>query len=207
MNQNRGGGVLSMNGHMDALADSLHGGTRFGTSLEASAVTQDESLEREFEERLADSGTLAFRIAYSVLRNRADAEDVAQEALVRAYQRFHALRARDKFRSWLVRICWRLALNHRRGSKRREARETAVVVTAPPETVEEMAAHSEFQRRLFAAMDALPEKLRIALVLSGIQGYDTREVAALLGVPEGTVKSRIHAARQRLSDRLSELMR
>src|SRR5450432_4103574 len=58
---------------------------------------------REFEARLADCGPLAFRIARGVLRNNADAEDVAQEALLRAYRRFHKLRDPQRFRSWLVR--------------------------------------------------------------------------------------------------------
>ena len=51
-------------------------------------------------------------------------------------------------------------------------------------------------------MDELPEKLRIVVVLAGVEGYDTREVAALLGLPEGTVKSRLYAARKQLAERL-----
>src|SRR3990172_4647513 len=79
-------------------------------------------LELEFEQRLADSGALAFRVAYGVLRQRQDAEDVAQEALVRAYRKRGSLRDRERFRAWLVRICWRLALDHRKAGKRRERR-------------------------------------------------------------------------------------
>src|SRR5919204_1409661 len=66
---------------------------------------------REFEERLAESATLAFRVAYGVLRSREDAEDVAQEAAVRAYQGFGSLRNKERFRPWLVRIAWRPALD------------------------------------------------------------------------------------------------
>src|SRR5260370_6518974 len=61
---------------------------------------------REFEERLAECGPLAFRVARGVLRNTADAEDVAQEALLRAYRRFDRLRDRNRFRAWLVRIAF-----------------------------------------------------------------------------------------------------
>jgi len=68
--------------------------------------------------------------------------------------------------------------------------------------VEQMAAWREFERHLYRAMDELPEKLRIVVVLAGLEGYDTREVAALLGLPEGTVKSRLHAARKQLAERL-----
>ena len=87
------------------------------------AVAVDEPLEREFEARLADSSTLAFRVAYSVVRHREDAEDVAQEALAKAYKGFRALRNRDRFRAWLVRTTWRLALDRRRNDRRRQARD------------------------------------------------------------------------------------
>src|SRR5215216_7340373 len=86
-------------------------------------VTLDEDLEREFERRLRESTTLAFRVAYGVLRNRQDAEDVAQEAFTKAYRSFKDLRDRDRFRAWLVRMTWRLALDHRRGARRRIVRE------------------------------------------------------------------------------------
>ena len=78
-------------------------------------VSADHDLAREFEERLRDSGTLAFRVAYSVLRHREDAEDVAQESLAKAYRSFAQLRDRERFRAWLVRTTWRMALDRRRG--------------------------------------------------------------------------------------------
>jgi DNA-directed RNA polymerase specialized sigma24 family protein len=87
-------------------------------------------LEREFEERLADSGTLAVRVAYGVLRNREDAEDVAQEALVRAYRRFRSLRDVARFRSWLVRITSRLALDYQRAARRHFVAEASFVTGA-----------------------------------------------------------------------------
>ena len=126
-------------------------------------VSQAESadLEREFERRLADSGALAFRVAYGVLRQRQDAEDVAQEALVRAYRKRCSLRDRERFRSWLVRICWRLALDHRRAGKRRERRELAAAEPEPAPDAEQVAAANEFRERLGNAIDALSEKLRV----------------------------------------------
>src|SRR5512138_3035051 len=86
----------------------------------------EQALDREFEARLVESSTLAFRVAYSVVRHRQDAEDVAQEAFARAYRSFHQLRDRDRFRAWLVRMTWRLALDYQRGRRRRQARESAV---------------------------------------------------------------------------------
>jgi RNA polymerase sigma-70 factor (ECF subfamily) len=162
---------------------------------------------QEFEAQLADGALLAFRLAMSVLRNRADAEDVAQEALLRAYKGFSKLRERGAFRGWLCRIAWRLALDKQRGTRRRERRELAADPGSPERTAEQMAASSEIEGHLARAMDELPEKLRQALVLAAIEGHSTREVAELLGLPEGTVKSRVHLARKQMAEKLQWLVK
>ncbi len=185
-------GVWLNGTEMDALA----------ASLPRSAVTQDDSLEQEFERRLADCPKLAYRVALGVLRNSAEAEDVAQEAMLRAYRNFHRLRDRDRFRAWLVRTAWRLALDRIRSAGRRERRERAVVEGCGAAQVESVVATREFERHFAAALDELPEKLRMVIVLAAIEGYNTREVAKLLDIPEGTVKSRLHWARQQLADAL-----
>jgi len=179
-------------------------------------VSVDHQLEQEFEARLVESSTLAFRVAYGVLRQRQDAEDVAQEAFVKAYRNFRELRDRARFRAWLVRLTWRLAIDRQRADRRREAREhhpdglrhmSPEAVESPvaqafrPPAVEEMLAQ-ERAERLWNAIDALPEKLRVVVVLANIEGHDLREVAALLGLPDGTVKSRLFLARQRLKEQL-----
>lgn len=164
-------------------------------------VSTDDELAREFEERLRDSGTLAFRVAYGVLRHRQDAEDVAQDALAKAYRSFRQLRDRERFRAWLVRATWRLALDHRRGDRRRLAREESVDTPADA-SVEQLAVDRERAAHLWTAIDALPDRLRMAIVLSGIEGHDTREVGSLLGIPEGTVRSRLFEARRVLAERL-----
>src|SRR6058998_4411229 len=99
---------------MHGFADRLAGGT---------VAVSDPALEREFEARLGESSTLAFRVAFGVLRHRQDAEDVAQEAFVRAYRGFRQLRDRDRFRAWLVRMTWRLAIDRQRNDRRRVLRE------------------------------------------------------------------------------------
>jgi RNA polymerase sigma-70 factor (ECF subfamily) len=185
-------GVWLNGTEMDALAASLAG----------SAVSPDASLEREFEQRLADCPTLAYRVALGVLRNPTDAEDVAQESMLRAYRNFHRLRDRESFRAWLVRTAWRLSLDRIRSAGRRERRERDAMLDQPPAAVENVAATREFERHVAAALDALPEKLRIVMLLAAIEGYNTREVAKLLALPEGTVKSRLHAARKQLAQAL-----
>jgi RNA polymerase sigma-70 factor (ECF subfamily) len=160
---------------------------------------------REFEERLAECGPLAYRVARGVLRNDADAEDVAQEALLRAYRRFDGLRDAQRFRGWMVRIVFRLALDRARSAKRREVRETEWAQPArrpAPATAEELAASSEFQAHFDSALDALPEKLRLVLLLAAMEGHTLEEVAAMLGLPIGTVKSRLFAGRKKLAEKL-----
>lgn len=159
--------------------------------------------ERDFEDYLADCAPLAYRVAQSVLRNRGDAEDVAQEAFVRAYRHFDRLRDRARFRGWLVRIAFRLALDRSRAAKRRTQRETlwSQLPSVPP-NAEDLAASSEFQAHLDRAIDELPDKLRVVLLLSAMQGHSTDEVAALLALPPGTVKSRLFFARKKLAEKL-----
>ena len=160
---------------------------------------------REFEERLAECGPLAFRVARGVLRNTADAEDVAQEALLRAYKSFHRLRDRNRFGGWLVRISFRLALDRLRSAKRRERRDALWSQPArlpPPATAEDVAAANQFQGHLERALEELPEKLRLVLLLSAMDGYTIEEIAGMLGVPLGTVKSRIFIARKKLAEKL-----
>ncbi len=171
--------------------------------LAGALLSADEALEREFEARLAESSTLAFRVAYGVLRHRQDAEDVAQEAFVKAHSRFSQLRDRGRFRAWLVRMTWRLALDRQRADRRRAARELthrAPVVAAP--TAAETLTARERADALWTAIDALSEKLRVVIVLSAIEGHDVAQVARLLDLPEGTVKSRLFLARQQLKERL-----
>ena len=165
-------------------------------------LSVDDEVEREFETRLVESSTLMFRVAFSVLRHRQDAEDVAQEAFVRAHRHFHRLRDRERFRAWVVRVTWRLALDHLRAVRRRTTRELQHLQTTPAST-EEATISAERADQLWAAIDTLPEKLRIVVVLSAIDGHDIREVARLLRVPEGTVKSRLFTARQQLKERLN----
>ncbi len=170
------------------------------TNLTREAAQAD--LRQEFEERLVQCGPLAYRVARGVLRNSADAEEVAQEALLRAYQRFERLRDRTRFRAWLVRIAFRLAIDRARSSKRREVREALWSQPAPRPSTEDLAAGSEFQAHLDCAMEELPDKHRFVLLLAAMQGHSLEEVAEMLGLPVGTVKSRLFFARKRLAEKL-----
>jgi RNA polymerase sigma-70 factor (ECF subfamily) len=178
-----------------------------GSTLRSESAREAAQSEtrREFEERLAECGPLAYRVARSVLRNSADAEDVAQEALLRAYRSFDRLRDRNRFRAWLVRISFRIALDRLRSAKRRDQRDILWSQPAhhpPAATAEDLAASSEFQLHLDRALAELPEKLRLALLLAAMGGHTIDEISALLAIPVGTVKSRIFIARKQLAEKL-----
>jgi RNA polymerase sigma-70 factor (ECF subfamily) len=160
---------------------------------------------REFEARLTECGPLAYRVARGVLRNSADAEDVAQEALLRAYRSFDRLRDRSRFRGWLVRISFRIALDRLRSSKRREQRDdewSRPERQAPAPTVEDLAVSNQFQVHLGRALEELPEKLRLVLLLAAMEGHTLEKISETVGVSVGTVKSRIFYARRKLAEKL-----
>jgi RNA polymerase sigma-70 factor (ECF subfamily) len=153
-----------------------------------------------FGERVAEHQRRVFQIALSILGNSADAEDVAQEAFLHAYQKFDSLREAEKFRAWVNRIVFRLALNRKRGYRRRLARdtawqgwETATVVDGAKEAEQQV-----MLGRLRREIERLPEKLRSVLLLSLVEEMDATDVGAVLGIPAGTVRSRLHTARRLL---------
>jgi RNA polymerase sigma-70 factor, ECF subfamily len=167
------------------------------------AIPVDADLERAFETQLVASSRLAFRVAFAVLRHRQDAEDVAQEAFIKAYRHFHRLRDPSRFRPWLVRMTWRLALDRQRSERRRTAREQSESDSRSAAINETDAAVERYRAaQLWSAIDALPEKLRLVVVLVNIEGHDVAAAAELLRLPVGTVKSRLFLARQKLKESL-----
>lgn len=153
-----------------------------------------------FGVRVSENQRRVFGIAYGVLGNSADAEDVAQEAFLRAYQKFDSLREAPKFRAWVNRIAFRLALNRQRGQRRRWARDAAWH-SSEIGTEVDGAKNAEQQvllDQLRREIGNLPEKLRSVLQLSLIDDMEAEDVAAVLGIPAGTVRSRLHTARKLL---------
>jgi RNA polymerase sigma-70 factor (ECF subfamily) len=153
----------------------------------------------DFERHVRESYRLVYQVAYSVLRNAADAEEVAQDTFFMAYRKFDSLRDGDKFRPWVAQASWRLALNYRRGATRAMGRDGAWVANqAASETPERLALDREFEVRLRAQVELLPDKLKAVVLLIGVEEMDVRTVAGILGIPEGTVRSRLHLARRQL---------
>jgi RNA polymerase sigma-70 factor (ECF subfamily) len=172
-------------------------GIRAGVSVKARTA-----LEREFEAGLAGWSSLAFRVAYSVLRQREDAEDVAQDVLTKAHRNLGQLRDHARLQSWIVRMAWRMAINKRGSNIRRISREQAPVEDVVAPSPEDLALSIQRSEQVWAAIDRLPEKLRLVVVMASIQEHDLAEVASALDIPEGTVKSRLFEARKQLRERL-----
>lgn len=175
----------------------MDAGTR---ALAEPLVSQSRGDAGEFAELAVRSSGLAFRIAYSVLRQPDDSEEIAQEALLSAHRNFSRLRKPEMFRSWLIRTTWRLALDRVRSMRRRERREREAGLQS--ELLDRGEGNSlEFRCALAEEIERLPRKLR-QVVLAAAGGYNTKEMARQMDLPEGTVKSRLFLARKRLAERL-----
>jgi RNA polymerase sigma-70 factor, ECF subfamily len=184
-----------VSGHNEAAIGNLA-----GKRVEALMATMELAADLSgFSAQVAKNQRRVFQIAYSVLGNAADAEEVAQEAFLSAYQKFSQLRDGERFRAWVNRIVFRLALNRQRGTRRQMARDTAWQSTQ----TEAVDGARSAQDRLLAqqlrqSIAALPEKLRQVLQLSVVEEMDAADVAVALGIPAGTVRSRLHTARKLL---------
>jgi RNA polymerase sigma-70 factor (ECF subfamily) len=170
-------------------------------------LTMDASRARGANLDVAESLRLAYRVAFSVLRHRQDAEDVAQDAVLKACRKSGQLRDPSRLRAWLVRTAWRTALDHQTAGRRRAAREqaNAAADSGAAASPEDVAAVAQQARRLWGGIDGLPEKLRLVVILNAIEEHDVAAVAETLGIPEGTVKSRLFEARRLLRERLDDL--
>ena len=158
----------------------------------------------DFEKLVRENQRVVYQIALTVLRNPADAEDVTQDAFMRAFAKLSSLREPQRFRAWLYRIVRHLALNRLRASTRSRAREElASANSACLVDVETLAEDREFEARVHFEISRLPEKLREVLLLCAIEDLEPSAVAEVLGIPQGTVRSRLHSARKRLLRALS----
>ena len=149
----------------------------------------------------------AFRVAYLIVRNEAEAQDVAQEAFVRAYRSLHRFDAEQPFRPWLLRIVTNLALNSVRGARRRDEAghryERAVGEGYEPSPESSVLAGEE-ARRVWEAIGDLDSQDQEVLYLRYFLDASERETSVALGRPPGTVKSRLHRALRRLRALIEE---
>ena len=151
---------------------------------------------------VATFGSLLFRVAHSILRQRHEAEDVVQDTFVRVLEHRTSLADIRDPRVWLVRICWNLALDRRRRNRPDQIdavfAETLVGTDVPADR-----ALGEAQRlsALMAAIDRLPKPEKQALLLSAVEELSMTEIAAVIGKSESATRALIYRARTRLKQR------
>ena len=143
-----------------------------------------------------------FQFVFTLLRNRQDAEDVAQEALMGAFRKLNTFEGRSSFFTWLRRLAYNACIDHLRRQKSRKSelatdelsqfggaqRENPVVQLEERETIQAVR----------MAIDQLPDEQRSIVCMRDIEGMDYSEIASVLEIPIGTVRSRLHRARMEL---------
>lgn len=147
---------------------------------------------------------LLYRIAFAVLRNHHDAEDAVQETLQRAWKYRARLATVDAPAAWLARIAWRVAKAHRPrpGQVPLDLIESITALRASGQPADEVVARREMQGLLETMIEHLPAKLRQPLILSTVEELSAREIGAVLGIPEASVRTRCLRARQLLRQKL-----
>jgi RNA polymerase sigma-70 factor (ECF subfamily) len=183
------------------------------------------SLEQEWIDAARDGDTVAFerlirrhqksvyRSALRLLRDRDEAEEIAQEAVVRAWENLHRYRGDAPFAGWLSRIAIYLALNRLRERKKfvrpdDEERHQAVLDRAEGRGLTPLGEllKEEARAALAQAMAELPDEFRVPLSLRIYDEYTYEQIAAALDLPLGTVMSRLFRARERVAQRVRSLL-
>ena len=149
-------------------------------------------LDREqFTAAVLDAEPTLYRVAKTMLHQEQDCADAAQQAILRAWEQLDTLHSVRYFKTWLVRILINECRTILRRQKRIAPYDAAAAEAIPAPAAED---HSD----LYAAITALDEKLRLPVELYYLEGFKTREIAGMLGIPENTVKTRLRTAREQL---------
>ncbi len=172
---------------------------------EAALVDEREvaaSTNDDFAALVRRQSRFVYRVAYSVLRNTQDAEDVTQETFLKLLRGGSWQNIQDE-RAFLARMAWRIAID-RRPSVQMGVNEAEL--PAACETPEQMASTSAWIATVHKLIDALPQELRQPLVLASLEELNSHQIAQILGVPDGTVRTRLQRARQILKTKLAARM-
>ncbi len=158
-----------------------------------------------FEELVRTQQHRVYGLAVRMLGDAAEAQDVAQEAFLRAHRGLAEFRGDARLSTWLYAIVSRLCLNRLAGSERRLARqgeETLARLADASPGPDQALERGELEEALHRAIGELPEERRIVVVLRDVEGLAYEEIAEVLELPVGTVRSRLHRARLDLKEKL-----
>jgi len=177
-----------------------------------------EAAAPSVETLVAGNSVMVFRIAYSILRNHHDAEDAAQECFLRVWKHKDRLHEVNNPKTWLARIAWTTALDKRRSSRAMgslnmvslsdDQSGTELMQAIPDSTpvADEQLVGAEMQRMLERLIAGLPEELRHPLELSTVQELNSAEIAEVMKIPEGSVRTRLFRARKQLREKMAILL-
>ena len=169
-------------------------------------MTTDE--DAEFTTLVQRQSRFVFRVAYAVLLNAHDAEDVVQETFLKLY-RNRGWQHLDNERAFLACVAWRIAVDRRSRSSQPTCptldTSAADDRPSPDPSPEQTLLFSDQQAIVHSMIDTLPETLRLPLVLSAFDELNSREIGGILGIPEGTVRTRLQHARQLLHLKLNNI--
>ena len=176
----------------------------------APGAVRDETRQHEVEAALAalvdEYASTLYRVAYSVLRNQADAEDAVQEAFLRVLRHRESLGDVRDHRVWLIRIVWNIVLDRKRRAKTRpetdDVSELARVLPANGLSAEQRASAAQHHAQVLACVEQLPAKEREVLLLSAFEELSSVEIANVLGITESSVRSRLFRARNLMAGML-----
>ena len=169
------------------------------------AIATMQEKENLFEVAIRTHARMVYRIAHSVLRNSAEAEDVTQEVFLRTLRQKNISRIQDQ-KAWLARIAWRLAVERNRTARPTGLAGEADQIPSRERAADEILWQQERAAFLEQLIEALPDPLRHPLVLWTLEELSPREVAKVLDISEAAVRSRAFRARQILRERLTAWM-
>jgi RNA polymerase sigma-70 factor (ECF subfamily) len=164
---------------------------------------------RAFEELVRTQQHRVYGLALRMLGDAAEAQDVAQEAFLRAHRGLAEFRGDARLSTWLYAIVSRLCLNRLAGSERRLARhgeEALSRLTDDQPGPDQALERGELEEALHRAIGELPEERRVVVVLRDVEGLAYEEIAEILEVPVGTVRSRLHRARLDLKEKMERFL-
>jgi len=188
-----------------------------GDTVLKSAIAM-EATAPTVETLVADHSRMVFRIAYSILRNHHDAEDTAQECFLRVWKQKDRLHEVSNTKTWVARIAWTTALDKRRSSRamgslsvvslsdEQSGAELAQSIPDLAVAADQQLASAQMQQMLERLIARLPEDLRNTLELSTIQELNSAEIADVMKIPEGSVRTRLFRARKQLKEKLAVLL-
>jgi RNA polymerase sigma-70 factor, ECF subfamily len=187
---------------------------------DAQAVTLDDEARERFQRDALPLLDSLYGAALRMTRNPADAEDLVQETMLRAYRAFDRFEPGTNLKAWLFRILTNAYINVYRKRKREPQKVSSDELedfdlyqelkdheSSWDETPENIVLDNLVDSDILQAIEELPEQFRLAVVLSDIEGFTYAEMAEIMDVPMGTVMSRLHRGRKALQQRLGELAR